>query len=80
MHSVTKASEVILPSRFVYIAIPALSNNALTPRHATVDTIAHAVVQDLHVLATINARTEVDTFNRELSASGQMGTPEHGDC
>ena len=48
--------------------------------HATVDTIAHAVVQDLHVLATINARTEVDTFNRELSASGQMGTPEHGDC
>ena len=80
MHSVTKALEVILPSRFVYIAIPTLSNNAFTPCHATVLTIAHAVVQDLHVLATKCARTEVDTFNRELSASGQMGTPEHGDC
>ena len=77
MHSVTKALEVILPSRFAYIAIPAPSNNALTPRHATVDTIAHAVVQDLHVLATNCARTVVDTFNRDLSVSGQVETSEH---
>ena len=76
MHSVTKALEVILPSRFAYIAIPAPSNNALTPRHATVDTIAHAVVQDLHVLATKYARTVVDTFNH-LSVSGQVETSEH---
>ena len=76
MHSVTKALEVILPSRFAYIAIPP-SNNALTPRHATVETIAHAVVQDLHVLATKCARTVVDTFNRDLSASGQVETSEH---
>ena len=79
MHSVTKALEVILPSRFAYIAIPP-SNNALTPRHATVETIAHAVVQDLHVLATKCARTVVDTFNRDLSASGQVETSEHWDC
>ena len=78
MHSVTKALEVILPSRFAYIAIPP-SNNALTPRHATVETIAHAVVQDLHVLGT-SARTVVEAFTRELSASGQMEASEHGDC